>query len=420
MKNTAGLLPLRRSEMREPMTDVNTMQPRPVPVGPELTVVVPTFNEQANVSILIGRLESSLADINWEVIFVDDDSPDGTAGVVKAIGELNARVRCLRRIGRRGLAGACIEGMLASNARYVAVMDGDLQHDEGLLVEMLRRLRSEKYDLIIGSRYLAGGGAEGLSRERLAWSRGATALFNRILAVEVTDPLSGFFMLRREVIERIAPSLSIDGFKILADILASARGELRICEVPYGFRSRMHGSTKLDTQVALDFLGLLVSKVTGNAIPVRFASFLLVGGVGVLVHLVSLNAGLTLGFEFIAAQTLATFVAMTSNFFLNNAVTYRDQRLSGAATLKGLLLFYLICLVGAASNIGVANWLYVNRPVWWLAGLLGSVVGAVWNYAVSSTLVWRRRGSTGVLQSSSVRHKTRSEDEVVGGSHDVH
>jgi dolichol-phosphate mannosyltransferase len=255
---------------------------------------------------------------------------------------------------------------------------------------------------------------------RLAWSRAATALFNRILAVEVTDPLSGFFMLRREVIERIAPSLSNDGFKILADILAFARGELRICEVPYGFRSRMHGSTKLDTQVALDFLGLLVSKATGNAIPVRFASFLLVGGVGVLVHLVSLKAALSLGFKFIAAQTLATFVAMTSNFFLNNVVTYRDQRLSGAAALKGLLLFYMICLVGAASNIGVANWLYVNRPVWWLAGLLGSVVGAVWNYAVSSTLVWRRRGSTGVLQGSCVPHKTRCEDSVVGGSHDVH
>jgi dolichol-phosphate mannosyltransferase len=310
--------------------------------------------------------------------------------------------------------------MLASNARNVAVMDGDLQHDEKLLAQMLRRLRSEKYDLIIGSRYLAEGGTEGLSSTRLAWSQAASALFNRILAVEVTDPLSGFFMLRREVIERVAPSLSIDGFKILADILASARGELRICEVPYGFRCRIHGSTKLDTQVALDFLGLLVSKATGNAIPARLVSFLLVGGIGVLVHLLCLKAALSLGPEFIAAQTFATFVAMTSNFFLNNVVTYRDQRLRGASALKGLLLFYLICLVGAASNINVANWLYVNRPVWWLAGLLGSVVGAVWNYAVSSTLVWWRRGSIGVLQSSSVPRKTRGEDRVVGGSHDVH
>jgi dolichol-phosphate mannosyltransferase len=375
-----------------------TSASRPAAVSaPELTVVIPTFNEQANIPILVGRLEGSLAGINWEIIFVDDDSPDGTAAVAKAIGELDARVRCLRRIGRRGLAGACIEGMLASNARYVAVMDADLQHDEVLLSEMLGRLRSEGFDLVIGSRYLAEGCVEGLSRKRLAWSQAATVLMRRILGVDVTDPLSGFFMLRREVIERLAPSLSVDGFKILADILTSARGKLRVGEVPYGFRARMHGSTKLDAQVVLDFLGLLVSKATGNAVPVRFVSFMLVGGVGVLVHLVSLKTSLSLGLEFIAAQTIATFVAMTSNFFLNNALTYRDQRLTGAAALKGLLFFYLICVAGAASNIGVANWLYVNKPVWWLAGLLGSVVGAVWNYAVSSTLVWRRRSSADSL-----------------------
>jgi dolichol-phosphate mannosyltransferase len=365
--------------------------------APELTVVVPTFNERANIPILIGRLRDALAGIKWEIIFVDDDSPDGTAAVAKTIGELDGRVRCIRRVGRRGLAGACIEGMLASNARYVVAMDADLQHDEMLLGEMLRRLRSEDYDLIIASRYVAEGCAKGLSSRRLAWSRAATVLVRRILGLDVTDPMSGFFMLRREVIERIAPSLSVEGFKILADILTSAHGKLRVCEVPYVFRPRMHGTTKLDSQVVLDFVGLLVSKATGNAVPTRFVSFLLVGALGVLVHLVSLKAFLTLGFEFVAAQIFATLVAMTSNFFLNNALTYRDQQLTAGAALKGLLLFYLICSVSAVSNVGLAIWLYSNKPVWWLAGLLGSVVGAVWNYAVSSTLVWRRRSSTGWL-----------------------
>jgi dolichol-phosphate mannosyltransferase len=361
--------------------------------APELTVVVPTFNERTNIPILVRKLDASLTEVNWEVIIVDDDSPDGTAAVAKSVGELDARVRCIRRVGRRGLAGACIEGMLASNARYIAVMDADLQHDEAMLGQMLQRLRGEQYDLVIGSRYLAEGHAEGLSRRRLLGSRVATVVVRRILGVDVTDPLSGFFMARREVIERLASNLSVDGFKILADILTTAHGNLRICEIPFRFRARMHGSTKLDSRVALDFVGLLVSKATANAIPVRFVSFSLVGGLGVLVHLVSLKASLSSGLEFLAAQTIATFVAMTSNFFLNNALTYRDQRLSGAAAVKGLSLFYLICLVGAASNIGVANWLYVNEPVWWLAGLLGSIVGAVWNYAVSSTLVWRRRNS---------------------------
>jgi dolichol-phosphate mannosyltransferase len=192
-------------------------------------------------------------------------------------------------------------------------------------------------------------------------------------------------------VERVAERLSPQGFKILADLLASARGELRVRELPYEFRARLHGASKLDSQVALDFLGLLISKASRNAVPVRFVSFLLVGASGVLVHLATLKACLAgFGMRFAAAQALATLVAMTSNFVLNNALTYRDQRLTGVAALKGLLLFYLICAVGAVSNIGVATWLYSNEPIWWLAGLFGSVVGAVWNYAVSSAVVWRR------------------------------
>jgi dolichol-phosphate mannosyltransferase len=359
--------------------------------APELTVVVPTFNEVPNVPIVVERVARVLAGVAWEIIFVDDDSPDGTAAIAKALGDHDARVRCIRRVGRRGLAGACVEGMLASSARFVAVMDADLQHDEALLAEMLSRLRGGRYDLVVGSRYLTEGNADGLSRPRLLSSRLAGMVSRRLLKVDASDPMSGFFMLRRQLAEDIAPSLSSHGFKILADILSSSPSPLRVSELPYGFRARLHGASKLDSQVALDFLGLLISKASRNALPVRFVSFLLVGASGIVVHLVVLKALLSLfGLSFAAAQTLATLVAMTSNFFLNNAVTYRDQRLAGVDALKGLLTFYVICAIGAASNIGVATWLYSNRPVWWLAGLLGSIVGAVWNYAVSSALVWRR------------------------------
>ena len=354
-------------------------------------MVVPTFNERANVPLVVERVAIALAGQAWEVIFVDDDSPDGTAAAAKELGRNDPRVRCIRRVGRRGLAGACIEGMLASTARYVAVMDADLQHDDALLPEMLKALRGGQYDLVIGSRYLSESGTEGLSRKRLASSQLAGALARRTLGFEITDPMSGFFMLSRDVIERTAPKLSTQGFKILADILTSARGEIRVHELPYHFRARLHGTSKLDSQVALDFLGLLISKATANTVPVRFVSFVLVGSVGVFVHLGVLKFALSiLGLSFAAAQTVATFVAMTSNFFLNNAVTYRDQRLSGVAAIRGLLLFYAICAIGAFSNIGVATWLYDNEPTWWLAGLFGSIVGAVWNYALSSTVVWRR------------------------------
>ena len=359
-------------------------------IAPELTVVVPTFNEAANVPIVVERVRGVLADIAWEIVFVDDDSPDGTAVVAKALANEDARVRCIRRVDRRGLAGACIEGMLASSAPFVAVMDADLQHDEALLTGMLERLRGGQCDLVVGSRYLDDANADGLSRPRLVSSRFAGMLSRRILGVQSSDPMSGFFMLRRQLIEEIAPRLSIEGFKILADILASKPGAIRLCELPYGFRARLHGASKLDSQVALDFAGLLVAKATRNVVPVRFVSFLLVGASGIVVHLVALKALLSLGLSFAAGQTLATLIAMTSNFFLNNRVTYRDKRLTGGEAVRGLFTFYAICAIGAVSNIGVATWLYSNRSEWWLAGLLGSVVGAVWNYAVSSTLVWRR------------------------------
>jgi dolichol-phosphate mannosyltransferase len=358
---------------------------------PELTVVVPTFNERANVSLVVERVAEALAGIEWEIIFVDDDSPDGTAAVARELGARDARVRCIRRVRRRGLSGACIEGMLASQGRYVAVMDADLQHDETALVTMLAMLRDDRCDLVIGSRYCGDGSADALSRARLASSRFAGALTRRILGIEVTDPMSGFFMLRRDVADAVAPKLATEGFKILADILTSAPGRLRVCETPYEFRPRLYGDSKLDSQVALDFLGLLAARATRNMVPVRFMSFLLVGASGILVHLSTLRAALTvLSMDFTAAQSLATLVAMTTNFYLNNAITYRDQRLTGFAAAQGLVLFYLICAVGALSNIGIATWLYSNTPTWWLAGLLGSIVGAVWNYALSSTLVWKR------------------------------
>ncbi|MFC7551990.1 glycosyltransferase [Pseudoroseomonas wenyumeiae] len=132
---------------------------------PLLTIVVPCFNEAENVIPMAERLEAALQGIAWEVIFVDDDSPDGTAAIARRLAEQDERVRCIRRIGRRGLASACIEGMMASSAPYVAVIDGDLQHDETILPRMLEALRSGRAEVAIGSRHVPGGeAAEGFSR----------------------------------------------------------------------------------------------------------------------------------------------------------------------------------------------------------------------------------------------------------------
>jgi dolichol-phosphate mannosyltransferase len=358
----------------------------------QLSVIVPTFNERDNVTTLFRRLEATLAGMTWEVIFVDDNSPDATWSVVRGLAETDSRVRCLRRIGRRGLSGACIEGILASSAPYVAVIDADLQHDETQLPKMLALLQSGAADLVVGSRYVDGGSADSFDRSRLGISVAATVVAKRLLGIKIADPMSGFFMIRRDRFEELAPALSVQGFKILLDIVATARGSLRTIEVPFVFGSRQHGESKLDSMVALDFFGLVLAKLTRDLVSLRFLLFALVGSLGLAVHLVTLDVALMLfPASFTRAQTVAAFLAMTSNFLLNNFLTYRDQRLKGLAILRGLLVFYLVCAVGLLANVGVAFSIYNQQPIWWLAGASGALMGVVWNYAVSSLFVWRRR-----------------------------
>lgn len=360
--------------------------------APELSVVVPTLNESANLPLLVASLEAALRGVHWEVIFVDDDSGDGTAAVARRLARDDGRVRCLRRIGRRGLAGACAEGMLASSAQVVAVMDADLQHDEAVLPQMLQAIRSGA-DLVVGSRLATNGLVDGgFSSVRRSGSRLATAAAQRLLGVQLSDPMSGFFMMRREAFEAVAPKLSTQGFKLLLDIVASSRSDMSVREVPYRFRPRRHGASKLDSLVVLEYLGLLLAKLSGDRLSIRFVLFGLVGATGLVVHLAALRGAMSLaglGFEW--AQTCAAYAAMTWNFFLNNQLTYRDRRLAGLAALKGLLSFYLVCSVGAIANVGVASWAYTGQPSWWLAGTAGALMGAVFNYAASSAFTWRQR-----------------------------
>lgn len=360
--------------------------------APELSVIVPTFNERDNVTVLYRRLEATLTNVAWEVVFVDDNSPDGTWDVVRALAQRDSRVRCVRRIGRRGLSGACIEGILASSAPYVAVIDADLQHDETQLPKMLLLLASEQAELVVGSRYIEGYKSEGFNKQRAGASALATELARKALRVEIADPMSGFFMIRRDRFEQLAPKLSVHGFKILLDVVASANGSLRTVEIPYTFGERQHGESKLDSMVALDFLGLVLAKFTNDAVSLRFILFAMVGGIGLIVHLATLFIALELfKAPFAEAQAAGAIVAMTSNFVLNNFLTYRDQRLKGFALLRGLIAFYIVCSVGLLANVGVAFSVYDQEPIWWLAGAAGALMGVVWNYAMSGLFVWRKK-----------------------------
>jgi dolichol-phosphate mannosyltransferase len=360
-------------------------------VGPvELTVVLPTFNERDNVEPLVERLEAVLAGIEWEAIFVDDDSQDGTAEHVRAVGRTKPYIRCLQRLGRRGLSTACIEGVLASSAPFIAVMDADLQHDETLLPRMLAALKSEALDIVIGSRYVEGGGLGDWDQSRARMSDLATRLSRLVVKADLRDPMSGFFMMRRPAFEAAVRDLSGQGFKILIDLFASSPRPLAFKELPYQFRLRQHGESKLDTLVAWEYLQLLLDKLIGHVVPVRFALFAMIGGLGLFVHLAVLGVVLkAFGVDFTLAQSVATVTAMTSNFFLNNWFTYRDRRLHGWRLLRGLLSFYVVCSVGAFGNVGIAAYVFHADQSWWLAGIAGAIVGSVWNNATSAVFTWR-------------------------------
>lgn len=360
--------------------------------APELSIVVPTFNERDNVPELIRRLSALLADLDWEVIFVDDDSKDGTIEMLREQTRLNPRVRMIHRINRRGLSSAVVEGIQSSSAPYIAVMDADLQHDENILPQMLGELRQGRVDLVVGSRYAEGGSFGEWSKERIGISQFATKLSRLVIRAELSDPMSGFFMLKRETFDGAVRKLSSQGYKILLDILASNKAPIEIKEVPFVFRTRAHGESKLDSAVTWEYLMLLVDKMVGHIVPARFVMFMAVGGAGVLVHM-SVLTGLFkfAGAQFWVSQMAATIVAMTFNFFVNNLLTYRDKRLKGFwNVLRGLLSFYLVCAIGAVSSVGIADYLFVKDYAWWLSGVAGILVGAVWNYAASSIFTWRK------------------------------
>jgi dolichol-phosphate mannosyltransferase len=360
---------------------------------PTLGIIVPVLNEAPNIQPFVEELECCLLGESWEVIFVDDDSSDDTQHVVASLAKTRPNIRLLERVGRYGLASACIEGLCSSLAPYLAVMDADLQHDPRILPKMLNGLRDGPYNLAIGSRYIEGGGTGEWSKRRRRYSRVAT-LASRIVTHQaaITDPMSGFFMIKRELFRESVYHLCGKGFKILLDLLSSAKSEVRPIEIPYTFRTRQAGESKLSVSIILEFAILLLDKTFGRLIPYRFLLFVLVGCSGAILHL-SILGTLFLGCRapFAIAQTVASLVAMVLNFTFNNSFTHRDRRLAGRIFFLGLLGFIAVCSVGAFVNVEIASYFYARSVSWWVSGLLGALIGSVWNYAVSATLVWKRR-----------------------------
>lgn len=365
----------------------------------QLGIVLPTYNERGNVRSMVQRLDEALQGIAWEVIVVDDNSPDGTADEARVLAREDRRVRVVQRIGRRGLSSAAIEGMCASAAPIVAVMDADHQHDPKLLPGMLAAIDSGECDLAYASRFCEGASTDAWNRpDRVKVSGVANALARKVTGMDLTDPMSGYFMLRAPMLRADAHRLSGVGFKILLDILATVDRPLKVKEFPLAFAARAEGESKLDRTVVFEFLVGLYDKWLGRIIPTRFALFGTIGAMGVVVHMAvlatflamfggSLKGQLVSAFEI--GQTVAALVAMSFNFVLNNELTYADKRLRGfSAMAAGWARFALTCSVGLLANVGVAAVLVRFGFHEYPAAITGIIIGSVWNFALSSKFVW--------------------------------
>lgn len=359
----------------------------------ELAIILPTLNERGNLAPLVERIAAALGEDGWEVLIVDDDSTDGTAEEGRELARVDRRVRVIQRIGRRGLASAAIEGFCATAAPYVAVMDADHQHDPALLDGMLEALKAGEAEICVASRFAEGASmADWSNPEREKLSGLANRIARGLTGVELTDPMSGYFMLPTQTARSLVPRLSGIGFKILLDLLATSDRPMKVKEFPLNFARRREGTSKLDRAILFDFLAGLYDKTLGRVIPTRFALFGTVGGLGVIVHyavLATLFPGMTATFW--KAQLGAVLVAMSFNFWLNNWLTYRDRRLKGwGEFLRGWIGFCATCAVGGFANVAVATLLQDRGLFWALAALAGILVGSVWNYALSSRFVWGR------------------------------
>ncbi len=362
----------------------------PAPTRLDLAVILPTYNERENVPEVIARLEAALDGIAWEAIFVDDDSPDGTAEAVLSYAQQDPRIRLIQRVHRRGLASACIEGMMATSASFLAVMDADLQHDETILPQMLTRLRQESLDIVVGTRNAQGGSMGDFRRSRVLLSRIGKKISHSVCCCELTDPMSGFFMLRRRFFNEVVRDLQGGGFKILVDLLATCPRPVRLAEIGYTFGVRRHGESKLDVVVGIEYLSFILNKRLGAVLPVQLTLYVLVGALGLATHLVSLLILTHLyRVQFVPAQIASTFLAMTENFLLNNMVTYRNRRFRGPWLIAGFARFTLACSFGAWANVIFARALLQSGAEWYLAGLAGIVLGSVWNLSISSLFTWQ-------------------------------
>jgi len=361
---------------------------------PTVSIVIPTYNERDNISKILEMLDKSLKRVHHEIVFVDDNSPDGTNFEIKNFIKNSSKIHLIHRVGRRGLSGAIIEGIFAAKSELVAVMDCDLQHDATKLKDMLDLFsKNASLDIVVGSRFTNNGeiSINAFSKIRKLGSKVTTFLIKKLLRIKSTDPLSGFFMVKKESFLKKSDKLQTQGFKVLADFLATSGTTIEIREIGYSFKNRVAGESKMSFLTALELIGLVLSQILKGRVSIRFILFCMVGLSGIFVQLSITGLAILLIDQFPTSQTLGIVAAMTSNYFLNNIITFQERKLKSLDLIRGLFSFYLICSLGAFTNIAIATYLFSFSSNWLISSFIGACFGAVWNFTLTSIFTWKSK-----------------------------
>lgn len=378
---------------------------------PVVSVILPTYNEAENVPIIVEKTATALAQIPYEIIIVDDNSPDRTWQVAQRIAEQDPHVHMIRRLNERGLSSAVITGMNAARGQCLAVMDSDMQHDEAALPDLVHAIMIENYDIAIGSRGVEGGSYGDFSRKRRFISWVAASMARIILPMHVRDPMSGYFVVAREIFQECVERINPVGFKILLEFIGR-NPEAKVKEVGYKFRRRIHGETKLSGSVIKNYLVALWDMRFGRFISSTFLLYSLVGSFGVLVNLGGLFLGEYLGLPeiktgwpvigtFVLSVALGIELSIISNYIMNNWVTFFDVRHRGfKANARAILLFHLISSLAGLVQLGVFQLLYENgflseylegRLLKAVLDSIGILVALTTNYYLNINFTWQKK-----------------------------
>lgn len=354
------------------------------------SIVIPTYNEKENILSLINEIQNELSTFAYELIIVDDNSPDKTAETVKKFvkGKNLKNVICINRSWHKGLSSAVVEGMAASKSPLIIVMDGDGQHDPKDILQLIKTQQDHELDLVIGSRFFGDTSNTSLSKNRSFLSKLGIKITKLIIGEKYSDPLTGFFLIKREILESIQKEIYKDGFKILFDVLMLKRN-LHWSEIQINFRARNAGDSKLNLSTLAHLLGQIVENLSFRLIPSTFFVFSVIGSLGVIIHLLTLYIFLSMGFAYILSNFLGSAFALTSNYFLNNYLTFNNLHKTWVSKALGLMKYSFFNSLSLVANIGVAAYLYFDDFSLAISTLLGITAGLLLNYFLSRNIVFK-------------------------------